>query len=307
MNARSQPVRQTNWRLTLAYDGRAFHGWQRQEGLRTVQGELEAVLRVLARGEVFAQGAGRTDAGVHAAGQVATCAFASTLTADKLQRALAALLPPDLAAVSVEPVAAGFSAKQHSVGKRYLYRVLNRVAPDPFAGPYRWHLRGNLDVEAMQEGALHLIGEHDFESFRSTHCQAEHARRYLWKVGVTRRHDEIEIEVRGNAFCRNMVRIIAGTLVEVGQGRFAPADVATMLAAKSRPAAGRTAPAEGLLMAQVYYPHTVADAAIPPEASFPGYPVSAQEIELSRPLLAHPLSDDVVDQGEGGRVEVDEL
>lgn len=264
------------WRLTLAYHGGRFAGWQAQPGERTVQQELERALAVLAGGPVGARVAGRTDAGVHARGQVVSCRFSSSVSQRRMVLALNANLPDDISVLAAEEMPAAFDAKRHSVGKRYLYRVLTSAARDPFDGGTSWHVKGALDVAAMQAGAAFLVGEHDFESFRSVHCDAAHARRYLWLVGVRQAGERVLIEVRGNAFCRNQVRIIAGTLTDVGRGRHAPEDVQRMLAARDRTKAGVTAPAHGLFLEEVYYPDALAHAAIPPGAVFPRYPVTPE-------------------------------
>lgn len=264
------------WRLRLAYHGGGFAGWQAQAGERTVQAELERALSLLAGEPVSARAAGRTDAGVHARGQVVSCRSPSRIPARKLPLALNANLPEDISVLSAEEMPAGFDAKRYAVGKRYLYRVLARVPRDPFDGGTSWHARGLLDIDAMREAASVFVGEHDFESFRSVHCDAAHARRYLWLVQVREEGERVCIEVRGNAFCRNQVRILAGTLVDVGRGRYTPDDVKRMLEARDRTKAGVTAPAQGLFLEEVYYPDDLSRAGIPEGAVFPRYPVTEE-------------------------------
>ncbi len=276
VSSRKPPDERTvTWKITLAYDGTHFHGWQRQkESVRTIQETLEEALAPMTKDPVVVVGAGRTDAGVHASGQVASVRMRSRLRPDKMLLALGAKLPKDLSAIHVEEAPAGFSAKRHSVGKHYRYAVLNRRARNPFRAAYTWHQRQPLDLANMREAAQVLIGEHDFESFRSVHCDAAHARRLVWGLDVIEADDgEVHIDVKGNAFCRNMVRIIAGTLVDVGRGGLSPVQVEAILAAKDRTRAGMTAPAQGLQLCEVYYPDSVERAGIPEGATFPGWPI----------------------------------
>ncbi len=269
------PARDT-FRLVVAYQGTRFAGYQRQAAQRTVQDVLEQAAQTLAHDAPALTCAGRTDAGVHARGQVVSCVMTARPPLERMVLAFNALLPEDVAVRSAQKMPEGFCARRHAVGKRYVYRVLTGPARDPFVREVAWHHKGALDVDAMQAGARHLVGEHDFESFRASSCQAAHARRYVWKVEVTRAAHEVHIDVRGNAFCQNMVRIIAGTLVEVGRGRHRPDDVAAMLAEKTREAAGQTAPAHGLCFDRVYYPDALDDADIPDRARFPRYPVTTE-------------------------------
>lgn len=265
-------VRTVTWRLVVAYHGRRFLGWQAQDGARTVQSELAKAVSVLAGQPVLVRAAGRTDAGVHARGQVVSCRFSSRIPANKMVLALGSQLPEDISVVRADEVPAGFDAKRHSVGKRYVYRVLNQTARDPFLCDRAWHVRGALDVGAMREAAACFVGEKDFESFRSAQCDAAHARRYLWRVSLHESGPLLEIDVRGNAFCRHMVRILAGTLVDVGRGRFRPDDVPRMFEAKDRASSGVTAPANGLTLEKVFYPDDMEGAELPAGARFPGWP-----------------------------------
>jgi tRNA pseudouridine38-40 synthase len=271
----------TTWRLTLSYRGSEFSGWQQQPGVRTVQVELEKAMAALTGGPVAARVAGRTDAGVHARGQVVSARFESAVEAQKMPLALNAHLPEDISVTRAEPMPGGFDAKRHAVGKRYVYRVLHRNVRDPLDAIGRWHVRGALDIEPMVTAARFLVGERDFNSFRASDCQAAHARRYLWRVSVHpegegQRSDRLYLDVRGNAFCKNMVRVIAGTLVDVGLGRLSANDIPRILLARDRKAAGRTAPAEGLTLEQVYYPDRLERAFIPKEARFPRFPPTAE-------------------------------
>jgi tRNA pseudouridine38-40 synthase len=264
------------WRLVVAYDGTRFLGWQKQEGERTVQAVLEAALSAVANETVLCRAAGRTDAGVHARGQVVSTTFSSRVPEEKMVLALGSQLPDDVSVIRADIVRA-FDAKRYSVGKRYVYRIHNAPWRDPFRAPTSWHVRQKLDVDAMRDAAVHFLGERDFESFRSQHCEAAHARRYLWRSTIHVRGELLEYEVRGNAFCRHMIRCLAGTLVDVGRGRFTPDDVAVILEARDRTRAGVTAPALGLTLEEVYYPDALAHAEIPVDAMFPGYPVAPED------------------------------
>lgn len=271
------PRRDVTWRLGIAYQGGAFSGWQRQDGPRTVQQVIEDAFSLVADQKVHVRAAGRTDAGVHARAQAASTRFTSRLTVDKLLRAMPSILPDDVAVTDVQETFEAFNAKRHSIGKRYVYRILNRVAPDPFSSAFSWRVPRPLDVDRMQSAAQRLVGAHDYDSFRASECVATHAERYIWKVDVTRLGPQIEVEVRGNAFCMHMVRIIAGTLVDAGAGKLTADDVSEMLEARDRRRAGQTAPAQGLTMEEVYYPDTVERAEIPEDAVFPGWPALAED------------------------------
>ncbi len=267
-------MHRSTWRFVVAYHGARFSGWQRQDNARTVQQVLEEALTTLATERVVVRAAGRTDAGVHSRGQLVSSTFSTRVPAAKMVLAASSRLPDDVAVVRADIVADGFDARRHSIAKRYVYRVHNDAARDPLDGGMCWHVRGRLDVDAMRAAAAFLVGEHDYEAFRATDCQAAHARRYLWRVDVIERRPLIEIEVRGNAFCKNQVRIMAGTLVDVGRGRLAFRDVARILASRDRTQAGVTAPALGLTMEEVYLPDDAERAGIPAGARFPGWPLA---------------------------------
>ncbi|MBI1949327.1 MAG: tRNA pseudouridine(38-40) synthase TruA [Deltaproteobacteria bacterium] len=264
------------WRLVVAYHGARFVGFAAQEGERSVQGELARALSALAGEPVRVRGAGRTDAGVHARGQVVSARFSSRVPVEKMVLACNSQLGDDLAVVRAEAMFDAFDAKRHSVGKRYCYRLHTAAWHDPFRGSTSWHVRKHLDLEAMKEAAGAFVGELDFESFRSQHCDAAHARRYLWMSELREQDGQVVYEVRGNAFCRHMIRCLAGTLVDVGRGRFRPADMPRLLAARDRTQAGVTAPACGLTLEEVYYPDELAHAGIPADARFPGFPVTPE-------------------------------
>jgi len=249
--------------LTVAYDGAPFAGFARQPGLDTVQGRLEAALAIALRREVSTTGAGRTDAGVHALGQVVSFdAAGDEPEATRLRRSLGALAGAGIVVRDVRYARPGFSARFDAIGREYRYRLVPGSVPPLFLAPTAWHTVNALDLDAMRAGAEALLGEHDFRSF----CVTESARgqrtvRRLDAVEIA--EDEqlgegcVTIRVVGNAFLHSMVRVIVGTLVEVGTGRRSPEWVAQALAARDRDAAGPTAPAHGLTLWSVEYPADV--------------------------------------------------
>ncbi len=248
------------WALRLAYDGRRFFGFARQDGLRTVQGELETALATVLREEVRTVGAGRTDAGVHALGQVVSFATGMPIEdAARLARSCNALTGEDLVVLEARPVPDDFDARRSAVAREYRYRIVMGPMPPLFLRAYAWHVSDALEIAAMRAAAAHLIGEHDFRSFAvsaSTAGQRTHRRIDLIDIEPSSHLGEhcIEVRVVGNAFLHSMVRVIVGTLAEVGRGRRAPAWVGEVLAARDRAAAGPTAPAHGLTLWHVHYP-----------------------------------------------------
>jgi len=256
---------------TLGYEGTRFAGWQRQAGRRTVQGVLEAALQRIAGTPLHAQAAGRTDAGVHARGQLVSFTWERPLPPERLLLALAALLPDDVSVRRLVPRPDGFDARRDSLGKRYIYRVFTAPQRPLFERRQVWHRRGVLDLAAMRAAARHLVGDLDYESFRKSGCQAAHARRCVWRVAVVEAGDLLTIDVRGNAFVRGMVRAMAGTLVDVGRGRLAAAAIPEILAARDRSRAGVSAPACGLTLDEVYLSGDEVRAGIPAWCSWPGF------------------------------------
>jgi tRNA pseudouridine38-40 synthase len=242
-----------NLRLTIEYDGTDFSGWQRQVGQRTVQGLLEEKLRELLREPVEIRGAGRTDAGVHAEGQVATLAIVSNIPTGGLLRGLNTILPSDLAVVDVAEAAPGFDARFSARGKIYRYRIWNHFVRSPKHARSTWHVRRPLDVDAMRAAAHLLCGEHDFRGFRASDCDRRNTVRLIRRCEVTRQGALVDIEVEATAFLKNMVRILAGTLADVGRGKRDAASVHRALETGDRTAAGVTAPAAGLTLVRVFY------------------------------------------------------
>jgi tRNA pseudouridine38-40 synthase len=280
------------YKITLAYDGAGFCGWQAQPGQRTVQGELERAWLEITGEVVRFNAAGRTDAGVHAAGQVASVDSTTRIPHESLAGALNAKLSEDAAVVSVEVVADGFHATHDAKFKRYRYSIYNHPRRPISLRNFAWHVPTILDVEAMQRGGRALVGTHDFVSFQSAGSERESTVRTIFTVDVngppaagkgamkapgsaggqhvgavsvdrppaepgafndSERDALITIDVEGDGFLYNMVRAIAGTLVEVGRGRRSPESIAEVIAARDRSAAGQTAPARGLSLLWVQY------------------------------------------------------
>lgn len=254
-------------KLTLAYDGAPFVGWQRQAQGVSIQGLLETILSELDGVPVAVAGAGRTDAGVHALGQVASCALATARDPDTVWRALNAKLPGSVRVMAVDEVPEAFHARFSARGKRYRYVIANGPLVSPFAAGQAWQVPGRLDVPAMRQAAASLVGTHDFSAFQSTGTEVPHAVRTILEATVDDITDAppvplphqavpggrlLVFEVAADGFLRHMVRAMAGTLVEVGQGR-RPSDLGPLLAAADRAQAGPTAPPHGLWLVEVHY------------------------------------------------------
>ena len=240
-------------RLKLAYDGTSFRGWARQRDQRTVQGVLEGALaRVL--GEVPRLSvAGRTDAGVHARGQVASFSVETDLDLTQMQRAVNSMLSPEVVVTEARWAPAGFDARFSASAREYRYRIDVGDVPDPFSARFVWHRAGGLSVGRMREAAQRLVGEHDFASFGRPHKPGGSTVRRLDRLAVSRQGDRVEITARGNAFLQQMVRSLVGTLVAVGEERMEPGSMLRVLAARDRGAAGSVAPAHGLTLERVVY------------------------------------------------------
>ena len=235
-------------KLVVAYDGTAYHGWQIQPGARTIEGELNRTLSELLQEKIQVIGASRTDSGVHALCNVAVFDTDTRIPAEKLSYALNQRLPEDIRIQSSCEVEADFHPRHCDSRKTYEYRILNREFPLPTKRLYAHFTYVPLDVSKMEKAASYLIGEHDFKSFCATAAVVETTVRTLYEATVGRENDEIVIRVCGNGFLYNMVRIIAGTLMEVGRGNLEPEGMKKILEAKDRTVAGPTAPACGLTL-----------------------------------------------------------
>ena len=237
--------------LTVAYDGTDFHGWQVQPGVRTVEGELNTCLSELLGAEVQVIGASRTDAGVHALGNLAVFDTESNIPAEKFAYALNCKLPSDVKVQKSEEVAADFHPRKCDSVKTYEYHIDSGEFPMPINSRYAYYTYHTPDVELMREAAKYIVGEHDFKSFCSVHTQAETTVRTVYAVDVEQTGREIVIRVSGSGFLYNMVRIIAGTLLEAGMGKYEPSKVAWMIEQCDRTVAGPTLPPEGLRLCRI--------------------------------------------------------
>ena len=242
------------FKLTIEYDGGPFAGWQRQDNGPSVQAALEEAARAYCQAEIQVQGAGRTDAGVHALGQVAHLDLPRDDPPEVVANALNAhLRPHPIAVLKAEKVADDFHARFSATERGYLYRIVNRRAPAVLEEGHAWWVVPPLDAAAMHDAAQVLIGKHDFSSFRAAACQAESPVRTLDEITVTRAGDLINVTARARSFLHHQVRNILGTLKFVGEGKWTKADVQRALEARDRAAAGPTAPPDGLYLTHVKY------------------------------------------------------
>lgn len=242
------------YKLTLEYDGTGLLGWQRQEDGPTMQQHLEDAVYALTGERVTSQVAGRTDAGVHAEGQVAHIDLSKPWEAHKLVNGLAHHLgEAPLALIAAEEVSDDFHARFSARARHYRYQLINRRGKLALMVNRAWQMPLKLEVEPMREAAQHLLGHHDFTSFRSSECQAKSPIKTLDRLEIEQRGEQVNFYVSSRSFLHNQVRILVGTLVQVGVGKWAPERVKAALEAKDRTAAGPTAPACGLFLTQVEY------------------------------------------------------
>jgi tRNA pseudouridine38-40 synthase len=242
------------YKLTIEYDGAPFVGWQVQDNGPSVQGLLAATVAAFCGEDVHVQGAGRTDAGVHALGQVAHLDLAKAWDPDTVRDALNAhLRPHPVAVLAAEPVADDFDARRSARKRHYLYRIVNRRADLALDAERAWRVPRPLDVAAMQEAASRLLGRHDFTTFRAAECQAKSPVKTLDLFEAERSGEEVRIHAAARSFLHRQVRSMVGSLVEVGEGRWSADDLAKALAAHDRAACGEVAPPHGLYLVRVDY------------------------------------------------------
>jgi tRNA pseudouridine38-40 synthase len=246
------------FKLTLAYDGSNYSGWQIQLGRMTLQETLEQTLEKITGAAIRVTASGRTDAGVHALGQVVSFQSETHLASEVLEKALNAELPHDMAVLSAAEARADFHATGDAVKKRYRYVLHDGSIRDVFARRYLWHVRSRLDHSAMNRAAQALLGTHDFSSFETAGSERDSSIRTVFEIAVERgqqenNKDRVTVEVEADGFLYNMVRTIVGTLVEVGRGTKGPEWPGQVLAACNRKAAGQTAPPQGLFLVRVDY------------------------------------------------------
>jgi tRNA pseudouridine38-40 synthase len=273
-----------NIKLILEYDGSKFCGWQYQPNMRTVQGEVERALKILLKEKVGLYVAGRTDAGVHAYGQVANFHTTAPTDVQRMPRQLNGILPHDVVVKNAEMVPAAFHARHDAISRQYFY-VLSRH-PVAVGRGYAYFCKFPLEVEAMKAAALYFLGEHNFRAFCSSRTEDPH---YLSRVEMIQweeRDEKIIMRVRANRFLRNMVRIMAGTLINVGRGALPASEIPIILANQKRVEAGCTAPPHGLFLEKVFYPAAAMDLTTD---SFPA-PKPQEDIEDSDLALAADLN-----------------
>ena len=244
----------TRWRLTIEYDGGPFMGWQRQDHGPSVQQALEEALQRMTGEEAQFTAAGRTDAGVHALAMSAHVDVMKSLTPHRLREGLNALVRPQpISIVEVAEVADDWHARFSCIGRRYLYRILNRRAPPALDAGRVWHIAVPLDADAMQRGAAMLVGRHDFTTFRSTQCQSDSPEKTLDRLEVTRVGEEIHVAAAARSFLHHQVRSMVGCLALVGRGQWAAEDIGKALEARDRAALGLNAPPHGLYFVEAIY------------------------------------------------------
>ncbi len=240
-------------KLTIAYDGTDYHGWQVQPNAITVQARIEEAVFKFSGESNHLNGSGRTDAGVHAWGQTASMAYNGKLSVARIQAACNSLLPEDISIRQVKDEAQNFHARKSAIAKTYLYVIDNGSVANPFLRRYAWHIRQPLNLPAMAQAADFLVGCHDFLSFKAADGKTATSQRTILQTRWLKRGSYLLFFIKGDGFLKNMVRIIAGTLVECGRGRYSPSAMAEIISARERTAAGITAPARGLILRSVDY------------------------------------------------------
>lgn len=241
-------------KLVISYDGTNYHGWQIQPNAVTVEGVINEALSRLLKEEITVIGASRTDAGVHAYGNVAVFDTESRIPAEKIALALNTYLPADIRIQSSCQVPDDFHPRHCDSTKTYEYHILNRKISIPTERLYSYHFHWKLDLETMQKAAQFFIGEHDFKSFCSAKTQVQDTVRTIYSLDVWQEQEMVKLRISGNGFLYNMVRIITGTLLQVGTGYYKPEDIKEMIAKKDRTVAGACAPASGLRLVGIEYP-----------------------------------------------------
>jgi len=248
-----------NLRLDIEYEGTDYHGWQVQENARTISGTIEEILQQVLqskREEVRLIGSGRTDAGVHALGQVANFTTDREIPEENLRRALCSLLPPDIVIRRVTEVPEDFHARRDAIQRLYRYQCIVRNSPSTLYRNLSLHIRSSLNIRGMRKAVQALTGTHDFTAFRSKHCDAKSPVRTLDSIEILEDPPFIYFDVSAPAFLRNQVRIMVSTLIEVGLGRLEPEGISSILESKDRRQAGPTLPAKGLILVEVRYPES---------------------------------------------------
>jgi len=242
------------YKIWIEYDGSFFHGWQRQKGLSTVQASIEDVLELVMGQKTLVEGAGRTDTGVHATGQIGHFDLNKHYPAFRLKDALNAhLRDKGIVILKIEECDVNFHARFSATSRTYHYHIINRRTPLALDRFRAWHVIPKLDIEVMQKAASHLVGSHDFSSFRSADCQSNSALKTLTQFGIKQEEERMIAIIKARSFLHNQVRIMMGTLKKIGEGKWTPVDLLRILEAKDRTLAGPTAPPHGLYLVDVGY------------------------------------------------------
>ena len=243
-----------NFKLTIQYDGTRYKGWQGQNGTdQTIQGKIENVLKEMAGHEVEITGSGRTDAGVHARGQVANFHIEESFSKEEILSYLNHYLPDDIAVISIEKVDDRFHSRYQATAKTYRYHIHMGQIPDVFGRKYEYQYEKELDIDRMKNAASYLNGTHDFAAFCGNKKMKKSTVRTIYEIRFTVEGNDLMIDYRGNGFLQNMIRILTGTLIEVGDKRRDPEEIKTILESRNRMMAGYTAPACGLMLMNVEY------------------------------------------------------
>ena len=242
-----------NFKLVIEYDGTAYCGWQRQKNDPTIQEAIETAISKMTHQKITVTGSGRTDAGVHAYGQVANFSCETRLTADVFQKGLNGLLPDDIVIRACEPVSETFHARYDAKSKTYHYRILNQPIPAALYRQYAWHIKIPLDMKSMQAALTGIVGTRDFKAFEGTGSPRAHTVRTVMKAQLTGEQGFVVLKIKADGFLKFMVRNIVGTLVDIGLGKRTPGDIETILASKDRNQASATAPPHGLFLMSVDY------------------------------------------------------
>ncbi|MBQ7933765.1 MAG: tRNA pseudouridine(38-40) synthase TruA [Lachnospiraceae bacterium] len=243
-----------NIRLLLQYEGTRYQGWQKQVSTdNTLQGKMETLLTRMCGEPIEVHASGRTDAGVHAKGQVAHFHTDSTMSVEEMHRYINQYLPEDVAVLQVSEAAPRFHSRLNATGKKYAYQIINSEVPDVFLRRYAWQYPEQLDVVALRQAAAYLLGEHDFRAFTSLKKTKKSTVRTIHEIDIAREQDLLVLTFRGNGFLHHMVRILVGTLVEVGSGKRSPESVQQILCKGNREDSGMLVPAKGLTLLEVYY------------------------------------------------------
>lgn len=243
-----------NIRLMLQYEGTRYQGWQRQQSTdNTIQGKLEQLLTKMCGGPVEVHGSGRTDAGVHARGQVANFYTDSQMPVEEMLDYINRYLPEDIAVTGISEAAPRFHSRLNACGKHYEYRIINSAIPDVFQRRYALEVPEALDVQAMERAAAYLLGEHDFKSFTSARRGRKSTVRRIDEIRIIKEGSLLRFSFKGNGFLHHMIRIVMGTLLEVGTGKREAENIKQVLEAKDRTQAGPLAPAKGLTLMEVYF------------------------------------------------------